>query len=91
MALIVTAAFLVRALIPRIGPGEPSRYGWPHVARSQPSDLAVRTRHADRCEAWATAVLLAGVARRKYEAIRRAVWFWLVAAVAFTAWVALAP
>ncbi len=91
LALAVTAFWLLRALLPRMTNPGFSRYSWPAVAASTPSELASLTATKDRAEAWLQAHTLAGIAQAKFGNFSKALRCFAVAVALLVAWAILAP
>jgi hypothetical protein len=83
-AIVLSTAFLVCAVIPRVH--EPrlfSRYSWPSVAGASVADLVLTERRSEREESWQTAHILASIARRKFRHVRRAFLWWTLGTLSF--------
>jgi hypothetical protein len=84
-ALACTGTLLL-AIYPRVRQHAYSRYSWPSVAQSAAQATTALTPIASRREAWATARLLALIARQKYRYLR----FSFICWIASLAWLLLA-
>ena len=78
---IVSAAYLVRAIYPRIQSQPFSRYSWPSVANVSHASLLKTGIRSNRDEAWMTALSLALIAKKKFRCLRVSFACWMAAIV----------
>ncbi|MEU7478617.1 Pycsar system effector family protein [Lentzea sp. NPDC042327] len=88
-ALIASAFFLVKVLLPRTAPGAHSRYSWPSLAQLPLDDLMSRTPAGEEA-GWAYAQTLARIAQAKYRSLRWALMLWFVSATLLITWLVVA-
>lgn len=90
--MLTTTVFLGHALIPRTPTSSevPNRFSWPDMAEADPAQLRRGDQAAAAHEAWCQAHTVAIIAKRKFDAIRRAVWSLGGSFLAFSAWVVVA-
>ncbi|MFF3708898.1 hypothetical protein [Streptomyces phaeochromogenes] len=81
LSLAAAVWFVQGTLVPRATVGLPTRFAWPVLADADPKSYAAVAPGQVRAEAWQHAVDLAGIARLKYAAFRRALSCAVVAGV----------
>jgi hypothetical protein len=89
MALAIAGVQVLRALRPRLAPGAPSRFSFPHLADADLDELLAGDANQIRQEAWTQARTLARIARTKYRCLRRALTCAVGAGILYLLWVVL--
>ncbi len=90
-ALFVAAAWLFRALMPRLTNDQPSRFAFPHLAGAELDTLVAHDPAVVRRDAWTQAQTLSKIVLDKYCCFRHALSFGLVAGACFVGWLLIVP
>lgn len=91
ICLALGAAHAYLALRPRMQPGEPSRFSFPHLAQLEIRELMTQDRDQVRREAWTQAQTMARIVAAKYRHLQLTLTFTTLSTLMYVAWLLLLP
>jgi hypothetical protein len=91
ICLALGAAHAYLALRPRVQPGEPSRFSFPHLAQLEIRELMTQDGDQVRSEAWTQAQTMARIVAAKYRHFQLTLAFATLSTLMYVAWLLLLP